>query len=1159
MRISTKLGCVAYSKNALISALAFVLVALAILAFAATSAQAETPGTGWEVEANTVPTNLAPGGEGLIDIRLYNVGGASSNGTVTVTDTLPEGLTATHSELVTVLGEMIHGGESAFVNGLWHCSIGGEGKLEDRVVTCTRSHLIPPGAALYLPEENNGGISHNEVGPERLGIQVKVAPGPARKETNLVTVTGGGAVSSAGASDPVVVNPSLPGFGFSGFNGWASNANGTVDTQAGSHPYELTINFNMNDYEHNPNNQRNLDVSVPPGLVGNPTAIPQCPRKLFDENNCPSKDQIGVDRPELNPQGESGSEQFGLSWLIPVYNLVPPKGMPAQFGFDLIGIQTFLDAGVRTGGDNGITERVNNLTKEYDVADNSITLWGIPGEASHNGERVIASEECLHSSGVYCEFGASSNTEAKPLLTLPSSCGAPPRFTIEANSWQHPETVAKDEFLMHENDSENTPVGFTGCEKLVHFGPQVSIAPDTSFSDTPAGLGVELRIPPDVNPEGLGSSGLKDTTVTLPEGVVINPGQATGLQACQPAQENIGGGEAKREEQEGPATCPAASKVGTDEIETPLLQEKLVGSVYVLQQNPPNLQLLVTASGEGVNLKLVGNVHLNEATGQLTTTFTETPDLPFTTFKLNFSGGAQAALATPVDCGVYSASALFVPWSSPFVQSFPTSSTFGVSRGPGGGACPSTPLPFAPSLIAGATTDQAGGFTNFSMLLQSGDGQQRIEKLQFKLPEGLAGMISSVPLCEEPQAVQGTCSAASQIGHSIVASGPGPYPLVVPQAGDPESPIYLTGPYQGAPFGLSIVTHVIAGPFNLGTVITRAKIEIDPHTAQVTVTTDPLPQIIAGVPTDLRTVDAVIDRPGFMFNPTNCEAKSFSGTAWGTPPPGAGGPGATAPLSSHFQMGSCRSLSFNPDFTVSTSGKTSRANGASLEAKIVYPPVPLGANQASGQANSAMVKVDLPKQLPSRLTTLQKACTAAQFNSNPAGCPVASLIGQVKVITPVLPVPLVGPVYFVSNGGEAFPNLIMVLQGDGVTVDLVGDTFISKAGITSSTFKTVPDVPFTSFDLKLPEGKYSALAANGNLCTSKLAMPTLFIGQNGAEIHESTPITVTGCKKTKALTRAQKLTAALKICHKKAKGKQAACVKTAHKQFGPIKKKAKKK
>jgi hypothetical protein len=309
------------------------------------------------------------------------------------------------------------------------------------------------------------------------------------------------------------------------------------------------------------------------------------------------------------------------------------------------------------------------------------------------------------------------------------------------------------------------------------------------------------------------------------------------------------------------------------------------------------------------------------------------------------------------------------------------------------------------------------------------------------------------------------------------------------------------------------------GPFTLPTQRVRAKIEVDPHTAQLTITTEPLPQVVAGVPTDLREIDSVIERPEFMVNPTNCDPSSFSGTAYGTPPPGVGGPGASAAISSHFQVGACRSLEFAPQFSVSTSGKTSRADGSSLTAKVSYPDVPQGTD-----ADIALVKVELPKQLPSRLTTLQKACTAAQFEANPAGCPAASFIGHAVVHTPLLPVPLEGPAIFVSHGGEAFPNLTLVLQGDGVTIDLVGSTFISKAGITSSTFKTVPDAPFSMFELTLPEGPYSALTTDGNLCTSKLAMPTEFVAQNGAEIHQNTKIAVTGCPKkaTKHVKRKRK-------------------------------------
>jgi hypothetical protein len=598
-------------------------------------------------------------------------------------------------------------------------------------------------------------------------------------------------------------------------------------------------------------------------------------------------------------------------------------------------------------------------------------------------------------------------------------------------------------------------------------------------------------------------------------------------------------------------------------IKSPLIEgaaeKEFEGNVYVLQSNPPELKLLVAASADGVNLKLVGIVHLNTQTGRLETTFQGTPELPFTVFKLSFSGGPQAALDTPVQCGTYTTNANFTPWGSPFVSNFLTNATFGITEGPGGGPCSSNPLPFAPVLTAGSTTDQAGGFTNFSLLLQRGDGQQRIERLQFKEPAGLAGMISSVPLCPEPQASKGECSDVSRIGHAAVASGPGPYPLVIPQPGNPESPIFLTGPYAGAPFGLSIVTHVIAGPFDLGTIITRAKIEIDPHTAQITVTTDPFPQIVDGVPTDLRLINSVIDRPNFLFNPTNCTPQEFTGTAWGTPPPGAGGSGATAAISSHFGVGSCRSLAFKPKFSASASGRNSKAGGASLDVKVAYPSESQGS-----EANIARVKVDLPKQLPSRLTTLQKACTAAQFDANPAGCPSASVVGHAVVHTSVLPVPLEGPAYFVSNGGEAFPNLIMVLQGYGVTVDLVGDTFINKAGITSSTFKTVPDVPFNTFELMLPQGPTSALATNVpakaqySLCGQKLVMPTELIAQNGAVINQATPIAINGCAKKKSLTRAQKLVAALRACHKKHNhAKRVSCERQAHRKYGTVKKRKK--
>jgi hypothetical protein len=1054
---------------------------------------------------------------------VYNTSAQDSGGPVTVTDILPKGVTAESAGYER--NASAHGARAP----VWDCS-----GLATSVVTCTSDPVEMPTIS--------SGVE------QPLVIAVNVSGGASGTELNRATVAGGGGVAPASTSDPLVLSAAPAGFGFSGFDGWFSNANGTADTQGGSHPYALTVSFDLNSVKTPEEFQwaartagghvRSVEVNLPPGIVGNPTVLPRCTREQFTGDiqraHCPVATQVGVDYP-----GVAGvPEHLGFGGFeVPVYNLVPPAGVSAEFGFYIFGSKTYLDATVRSGGDYGISVRTTNIIESVGILFNSVTIWGDPAEASHDAQREGTGASCKEPIFLGVGRDCSVGTEPAPLLALPTSCTGPQTFTADASPWEFPSVVARSSFVSH--DSSGGPLGFTGCDHLA-FGPSLSVAPDTSLADTPAGLTVDVKVPQEglSRPEGIATSNIQDTTVALPQGMAINPGQAAGLQACQSAESGVG--------TEGPAACPNASKVGTDEIETPLLFHSLKGNVYVLQSNPPELKLLVAASGEGVNLKLVGVVHLNEQTGQLTTTFTGTPELPFTDFKLAFSGGAQAALSTPTGCSTYETTSDFTPWSSPFVADAFPSSAFQVTSGTGGGPCPSSPLPFSPSMVAGATTDQAGGFTHFSLLLQTADDQQRISKLQFRAPPGLSGMISKVPLCGEPQAALGMCPESSKIGHTVVASGPGPYPLVVPQPGQPPAAIYLTGPYAGAPFGLSIVVPVVVGPFVLQTQVVRAKIEVDPYTAQITVTTDPLPQIIDGVPTDLRTINAVIDREGFMFNPTNCSPQSFAGTA-------TSAQGATAPISSPFQVGSCQSLKFAPDFKVSTSGKTSRANGASLDAKILYPTGLLGANQASQQSNIASVKVDLPKQLPSRLTTLQKACTASQFESNPAGCPAASVVGHATVFTPILPVALAGPAYFVSHGGEAFPSLIIVLQGYGVTVDLVGTTFISKAGITSSTFKSTPDVPFTSFDLTLPEGKFSALAANGNLCTSRLAMPTAFVAQNGAEIHQSTPITVTGCAKTKALSRAQKLAAALKACRKKAKGKRASCARAAHKRYGPVK------
>lgn len=870
------------------------------------------------------------------------------------------------------------------------------------------------------------------------------------------------------------------GFHIKSFTAEYLNRDGTQDTQAGSHPNEIVYRASVpsippgQPLEGFPIKEiREVTAELPPGLVADPNVVPQCDRPELDEEfagkECPKDTQVGT-------IGFCLGEQFCLEG-IELFNVKPPSNSPAQFAFQFFGERQFFNISVRTNSDYGINSTFPNIVQR-EPNNFVIRLWGFPGE--HTGAPI------------------------RPFFTLPTACNGPLQTIGIARPWQAEGEPIETSEISFYSEINGQPFGYTGCEHL-RFTPSVSVTPDSSNAETPAGVSTEVREPQEgiSDPTGVSQSDIKDAEIVFPEGIAINPGAAAGLGACPFSEDGVG--------TTGPPSCPANSKVGTDVIKSPLVRNNFEGNVYVLESNPPHLKLLISAYAVGVWVKLVGDLTVNEQTGQMTVLFPETPQFPVSNVTLSTSGGARATLMTPPTCGTFGIGSNFTPWSTPFVRNATATDSFSITSGPEGGPCVSriSELPFTPKMTAGATTDQAGGYTGFSMLLQREDGQQRIASLQFRTPEGLLGMISRVTLCEEPQAAEGNCPANSQIGHTVVGAGPGPYPLFIPEPGKPPAPIYLTGPYDGAPYGLAIVVPVAVGPFNLGQIVVRATVEVDKYTSRLTITTNPatLPTILKGVPADLRDINAVIDRPEFMFNPTSCAPMSFDGTAYSTE-------GVTAPLTSHFQVGSCRSLVFNPNFQVSTQAKTSRSQGASLTAKVIYPTGALGHNQASSQTNIGAIKVELPKQLPSRLTTLQKACPGPVFEANPSNCPAPSVIGHVRALTPVLNVPLTGPAYFVSHGNESFPSLVVVLQGAGVTIDLVGTTFISKQGITSSTFKSIPDVPIGLFELVLPEGPYSALAANGNLCKAPLYMPTEFTGQNGAILKRKTRFTVTGCPKT---------------------------------------------
>lgn len=925
--------------------------------------------------------------------------------------------------------------------------------------------------------------------------------------------------------------PAVASFGVKSLTPTAVNRDGSVDLRAGSHPYEYRLSFTMNqDSEGTPEGTlRDLVVDLPPGMVGDPLAVPRCSGEDFEGQSphCPGNTQIGV--AVIKIKGLPVAHEA-------VFNLTPPLGVPASIGTSIANLNSFQEASLRTGRDYGVS--VSDITIPTSVQIQSITetIWGVPADLNHDPER-----SCPNPGEGPRIIGCSTELTPAPFLTLPTSCAGPLITTLAVDSVEEPGALR--EKSVESLSEDGTPAALNSCERPP-FNPTISAQPETSVADSPTGLHVNLHIPQNDTPEGLATANLKDTVVTLPQGMVVNPSAAAGLGACSPAQLDLHG--------PGPANCPDDSKVGTVKIETPLLDHPLPGAVYLAKQgeNPFGsllaLYIAVDDPISGVIVKLAGKVEPDPITGRLKASFLNNPELPFEDFALDFFGGPRATLTTPSSCGTFTTTTDLTPRTTPEgADAFPSDS-FQVNAAANGGACVSSEAqePHAPSFEAGTTSPLAGSYSPFVLMLARENGSQRLGALNVTLPPGLTGKLAGVQQCSDAQIAaaaarsnpgQGaleqaspSCPAASEVGTVTVGAGSGS-PLQV------GGHAYLAGPYKGAPFSLAIITPAVAGPFDLGTVVVRSGLYINPDTAQVTVKSDPIPSILQGIPLDVRSIDVSVSRPEFTLNPTNCEAMSVNGEAISTQSQGAS-------LSKRFQVGGCQGLTFKPSFTATTQGRTSKANGASLTVKV---------SQTPGQANIRKVNLQLPIALPSRLTTLQKACAEAQFNANPAACPEGSFIGTATARTPILSALLTGPAILVSHGGAAFPDVEFLLQGEGVHIILDGKTDIKK-GITFSRFETVPDAPISSFETVLPQGPHSVLAVNGNLCaltktvtTSKkatrrihghskrvtvkvkksvaqpLQMPTTITGQNGAQVTQTTKIAVSGCTKAKAKRKAK--------------------------------------
>jgi hypothetical protein len=855
----------------------------------------------------------------------------------------------------------------------------------------------------------------------------------------------------------------------------AGNVTSQAYTQAAGHPPYGITEFKLHRAEIEPGvfapegNLKSFRIDVAPGVSTNPQAVAKCSLAKFTAKEVePVKHLFAA--PEC---AETGSESTVIGeneveavlevspgvraderLLGKVYNLEQPTGFSSYFG---VALQVaagafghiFIEGHVEWPSDYHDIFEVKNVTpgllKSRLVFDGDIGTGGF--------------------------------------LTNPSNCsGTGPQTTTTLHVESYEKESASEKYT--------TPVGTEGCNSSVPFAPTFSLAPGTTQLDQPDGVTAELGLPHNPNAKELDSAQLRTASVTLPEGMTLNPSAAHGLEACTPAQARIHSTVAG-------VACPGGSKIGEVTMEVPGLPAgSLGGNVYLggpesgpITGPPYTVYLDAESESYGVSVRLQGSVLPNEATGRLTATFSENPEQPFSNLKLKFTGGALAPLANPLACGTATTETSLTPFTGTPAQT--PMSSFVVDSNNEKGACPS-PLPFTLSQSTQNQSPNAGAKTSFTFNLARGDGQQYLSQVRVVLPAGLVGLIPSVVLCGSAEAEAGTCTSASQIGTAVVWAGSGPTPYSL------SGSVYLTGPYNGAPYGLSIVVPAVAGPFNLGNVITRASISTDPSTARVIVTAV-LPRIVKGVPLRLKNISVSINRQGFMSNPTNCGLLATESTVSGFTP--GSSTGATQNLSTPFQVGNCSALPFKPSFKAATSARTSKAHGASLETTI---------NQGANQANISSLLLQLPKQLPSRLTTLQKACPEATFAANPYDCPAGSRVGGARANTPVLPGKLTGPAYLVSHGGAAFPDLDLVLETGGVRVILVGNTKI-KHGITTTNFAATPDVPVSSITVNLPIGPHSALAANGNLCATPLVMPTTITGQNGLTVKHNTRIRVAGC------------------------------------------------
>jgi hypothetical protein len=1087
------------ARKAVLSTAAICFSAAVLLPAGAQAAAAPA----WSLTVNPIPSNFAPGAtpEPQYLISATNIGGApTTSDPVTLNALLPGSLTPTGFDV-------IDNDRSAAVDP--------ECKITGQEISCKTTEPLHQGRLLLLTVD----------------VAVSAAEGTYETEASVK----GGGTTEVITRFPTKVQASPLSFDFlPGFQAPTTDEEGAATMLAGSHPYQQTVAFgfptvNPGDGQTNDGHPRDFTVSLPRGMVGDPaaSAVLCTEAELTGSNGCPDASQVGL----ADVTTLFGSVGTNAISTTPLYNMVPPPGAVAELATNVadVGIYAHVLAGVRSDSDYGIDAKTPDVLAlgTQPIFSIQAQIWGDPSAEAHDRVRG----KCVSGKGT-CEVLRGETA----FLTMPGDCpGTPLPFKVRADTWEEPSPPFKEHEAEYKSaDLGGNPVSVNGCgDEEIAFNPTIEARPTTNVTDSPAGLDFILHQSQNVKLDSRSPSPLRDAAIRFPAGLTVNPAQASGLGACTEAQIGF-----KEETEEGrldfskaPQSCPNAAKIGTLEVTSPALVarneehevekdleehpvlEPLHGSVYIASPfaNPFEslvaVYLVVEDEKTGIVAKLAGEGELDPQTGQITTYFEENPEMPLEDIKVHIFGGDRGAFITPSTCGKYTTESDLVPWSAPEgEEAFPESS-FQMSAAPGGRPCPATEaqMPSAFKFNAGSENPTAGKYSPLLFKLSREDGTQRLSKIESTLPRGLIASLAGVGTCSEADIAKArsreapekgaleqadpSCPASSRVGTVIGAAGAGPTPYYT------QGNAYLAGPYKGAPVSIVAIVPAVAGPFDLGTVVSRIAVYLDPVTAEVRAVSDPLPTTLDGIPLDLRSVALRADRPNFSLNPTSCAEKSFGGSAVSTL-------GQAVPLSERFQVGGCKSLPYKPKLSVHLYGPTHRGAHPRLKAVLTAK---------AGEANTAKVSFAFPKSEFIDQAHFRTICTRVQFAANQ--CPAGSVYGHVKVISPLVDYPLEGPAYLRSSTHQ-LPDLVIALHGppsQPIEIDAAGRVDSVNGGLRVR-FEEVPDAPVTKLIFSAQGAKKGLFQNSTNICKGT-HRATLKLDAQSGKVSDSQPKLVAQCPK----------------------------------------------